>query len=102
MTECLKELHWLAIQQRIDFKILILVFKFLNKETPEYLWELIVKEEQRREGLISGTKDNILEVPTPKEKHLQIGLLAHMDQPCGINYLITYIHVSAWTPSKNH
>ena len=31
-TECLKELHWLPIQQRIDFKILILVFNHsLNK-----------------------------------------------------------------------
>ena len=26
-TECIKELHWLLIQQRIDFKILMLVFK---------------------------------------------------------------------------
>ena len=50
-TEFLKELHWLPIQQRIDFKILILVFKSLNKQTPKYLQELIIKKEQRKEGL---------------------------------------------------
>ena len=54
-TECLKELHWLPIQQRIDFRILVLVFKSLKKQAPKYLQELIVRKEQRREGLRSGT-----------------------------------------------
>ena len=58
-TECLKELHWLTIQQRIDSKILVLVFKSLNKQTPKYLQELIVMKEQRREGLRSSTKHNL-------------------------------------------
>ena len=47
-TECLKELHWLPIQQRIDFKILALTFKSLHKQTPKYLQELVIKKEQRR------------------------------------------------------
>ena len=67
-TECLKELHWLSIEQRIDFKIIVLVFKSLNKQTTKYLQELIVKKEQRREGLRSNTKCNLLEVPTEKNK----------------------------------
>ena len=67
-TGCLKELHWLPIQQRIDFEILILVFKSLNKQTPKYLQELIVKKEQRREGLRSSTRHNLLEVPTTKRE----------------------------------
>ena len=65
-TECLNELHWLAIQQRIDFKIL--VFKSLNKQTPKYLQELIIKKEQRKEGLRLSTKCNLLKVPTTKRK----------------------------------
>ena len=63
-TECLKESYWLPIQQRIDCKILILVFKSLNKKTPKYPQELVVKEEQRKEGLRSSTKHNLLEVTT--------------------------------------
>ena len=67
-TECLKELHWLPIQQRIDFKILVLVFKSLNKQVPKYLQELIVKKEQKREGLRLGAKHNLLEIPITKTK----------------------------------
>ena len=66
--ECFRELHWLPIQQRIDFKILILIFKSFNRQTPKYLQELIIKKEQRREGLRSNTKHNLLEIPTTKRK----------------------------------
>ena len=37
-------------------------------QTQEYLQEVIVKKEQRREGLRSSTKHNLLEVPTTKRK----------------------------------
>ena len=67
-TECLKELHLFPIQQRIDFKILILVFKSLNKQTQKYLQKLIFKKEQRGEGLRSSNKHNLLEVTTTKRK----------------------------------
>ena len=67
-TECLRELHWFPIQQRIDFEILILIFKSLNRQIPEYVQELIIKKEQRREGLRSNTKHNLLEIPTTKRK----------------------------------
>ena len=40
----------------------------MNKQTPKYLQKLIVKKEQRREGLRSNTKDNLLEVPTTQRK----------------------------------
>ena len=70
VTECLKELHSLPIQQRIDFKILIIVFNSLNKQAQKYLQELIVKKEQRREGLGSSTKHNLLENPTKKKENI--------------------------------
>ena len=69
-TECLKELHWLPVQQRINFTILILVFKSLNKQAPKYLQELIVKKDQRREGLRSSTKHNLLEVSNYKKENI--------------------------------
>ena len=36
-TECLCALHWLPIRERIDYKILTLVFKSLNHQAPVYL-----------------------------------------------------------------
>ena len=41
VTCLLKDLHWLPIQQRILFKILLLTFKCLNEEGPQYLRDLL-------------------------------------------------------------
>ena len=41
ITPVLKELHWLPIRKRIDFKILLLVFKALQGEAPQYIKDLI-------------------------------------------------------------
>ena len=38
----LKELHWLPVEQRITFKVLLLTFKALNNLAPPYLRQLIV------------------------------------------------------------
>ena len=35
------ELHWLPVEQRITFKILLFVFKYLNGLAPFYLSDLI-------------------------------------------------------------
>ena len=46
--DALKTLHWLPVKERIDFKILCLVYKCLNKQAPDYLASLLkVKEHQR-------------------------------------------------------
>ena len=37
----LKKLHWLPVQQRIEFKILLIVFKCLNSMGPEYLQSML-------------------------------------------------------------
>lgn len=39
MSPVLKSLHWLPVSFRIDFKIILLVFKSLNGLAPEYLWD---------------------------------------------------------------
>ncbi|XP_072176438.1 uncharacterized protein [Diadema setosum] len=39
-TPLLSTLHWLPIHLRIQFKILLLVFKSLNGSTPSYIFEL--------------------------------------------------------------
>ena len=47
-TPCLKELHWLPIENRINFKIAVLVFKCLHGLAPRYLADLIQRYEPAR------------------------------------------------------
>ena len=41
ITPILKSLHWLPITKRIDFKILVLVYKCLHSMAPSYLKDLL-------------------------------------------------------------
>ena len=41
ITPLLKELHWLPVESRIIFKILLLTFKSLNNMAPQYLSDLV-------------------------------------------------------------
>lgn len=41
MRIVLKKLHWLPMEQRIKFKILLLVFRALDGTAPDYLCELL-------------------------------------------------------------
>ena len=48
ITPVLCQLHWLPIEERIVFKILLLTFKCLNGLAPPYLCDLIAKYVPRR------------------------------------------------------
>ena len=37
----LRDLHWLPVRQRMDFKIILIIFKILNNMAPSYLSSLI-------------------------------------------------------------
>ena len=41
ITPILNELHWLPINKRCQFKILLLTFKLLNGCAPEYLCDML-------------------------------------------------------------
>ena len=66
ITPVLVSLHWLPVQQRIKFKILLFVFKCLHDLAPSYLTELITVKENtcncqlRNEGSLKEdtTKNN--------------------------------------------
>uniref|UniRef100_A0A3P9JXN4 Reverse transcriptase domain-containing protein n=1 Tax=Oryzias latipes TaxID=8090 RepID=A0A3P9JXN4_ORYLA len=66
ITPILKSLHWLPICFRIDFKILLLVFKCLNGLAPSYLSDHLVRYEHSRTLRSSGT--GLLTIPTVKTK----------------------------------
>ena len=57
----LKDLHWLPIRKKVEFKILLLTFEFMQGCAPLYLRELLVKQANAR-TLISNTK-NLLQIP---------------------------------------
>ena len=48
ITPVLRQLHWLPVCKRIDFKILCLTFKALNGEAPGYLRELLTDRKPSR------------------------------------------------------
>ena len=41
MTSILRDLHWLPIPARLEFKILLLTYKCLHNQGPSYLRELL-------------------------------------------------------------
>ena len=62
-TRCLQKLHWLLIQQRIEFKIISLVHKCIHGNAPPYLQRLIQYTKPTRKGLRSEEGTTRLLVP---------------------------------------
>ncbi len=62
----LQTLHWLPVRSRIDYKILLLVFKCLNNLAPQYLSDLLTQYQPVR-SLRSGDQ-HLLVVPQARTK----------------------------------
>ena len=60
-TELLRELHWLPVVNRIDFKVALLTFKAITTQQPAYLWSSLVPYTVMR-GLRSSSQ-HLLTVP---------------------------------------
>ena len=67
ITSHLKELHWLPVQLRIEFKIVTLVHQCLHGVAPVYLSDLIIRRDTGRVTRSSQLAQiaPILEVPPP-------------------------------------
>ena len=63
----LKSLHWLPVSYRIDFKVLLLVYKSLHNRAPEYISDMLRRYTPCRTLRSSGT--NLLEKQVGKRKH---------------------------------
>ena len=63
ITPVLRDLHWLPISCRIQYKLLMLVHKALHGTGPEYLWELLVMSIPGRDGLRSANHQMTLLEP---------------------------------------
>ncbi|KXJ15608.1 hypothetical protein AC249_AIPGENE21209 [Exaiptasia diaphana] len=60
ITPLLKDLHWLPVRQRINYKILLLTFKALHGLTPSYISELISVYKPKR--TLRSSKELLLSV----------------------------------------
>ena len=69
----LQSLHWLPVDSRIKFKIMLYIYKILNNMTPVYLSNCVKVYVPAREGLRSAMDATRLKTPlTHKTDHLVI------------------------------
>ena len=62
-TECLRQLHWLPIEQQIQYKILVITHKSLNRNTPKYIKELIKEKQAPSRPFRSGSSERLPHTP---------------------------------------
>ena len=67
-TECLKQLHWLPIEQWIQHKILVIIHKALNGHVPKYIQELINEKEAPSRELSSRSSGRLLYTPKTRKE----------------------------------
>jgi hypothetical protein len=83
ITQIRKDLHWLPVTQRINFKILTIVYKCLFCDnTPSYLRNMLHLRSSSRD-LRSSQDPILLDIPSTK-KRLVIGHSHHLPPGYGI------------------
>ena len=66
VTPILKELHWLPIEQRVAFKVLLLAYKGLNGLAPKYISDMLVRYTPCR--VLRSSDRHLLNVPKTNKK----------------------------------
>ena len=66
ITPILRSLHWLPVSHRIDFKIMLLVYKSLNGLGPKYISDMLVPYETARS--LRSSEAGLLTVPRVRSK----------------------------------
>ena len=69
ITPVLHTLHWLPIEQRIKYKVLMLVYKAAHQEAPQYLNELISYHTSGRQ--LRSADQKLLHVPFTRSSLVQ-------------------------------
>ena len=67
-TKLRKQLHFLPVAERIDFKVCVLVYKCLNGLAPDYLCDILQKRRKKAKCLRKDSDDLLLETPRSKYK----------------------------------
>ena len=66
ISPLLKNLHWLPIKARIDYKVALLCFKCMNNNAPAYIKDLIVPYTPAR--MLRSSSSNLLSTPRVSSK----------------------------------
>ena len=69
VTLHLKSLHWLPVIQRIDFKVVLLLFNWLERSVPSYLSDQISRYEPLRSLCITNTRPDLIVPRVRTEKY---------------------------------
>ena len=64
ITPILKELHWLPIEQRIEYKIILLTFKAIQGAAPQYICDLLKPHPTPR--TLRSSEANLLAIPSTR------------------------------------
>ena len=67
VTPLLKKLHWLPVEQRIQFKILLTTFKCLNGKGPSYLTDFLIQHTPH--PVLRSSGNSLLTVPRTRLKN---------------------------------
>ena len=65
-TPLLRELQWLPILRRVDFKLLVFTYKAMHNDAPVYLCELVCPYQPTR--TLRSANNNMLEVKCTRTK----------------------------------
>ena len=63
ITPVLKDLHWLTVKCRIEYKILLHVYRCLNGTAPLYLANMLNRQSP---GRTSSSEQHLLDIPRTK------------------------------------
>ena len=89
-------MYWLQIQQWIKFNIFTLVYKYLSKQAPSYLHNLLTVNPISDQSMHSNSKFKQLIVPIMKRRTFAIEASVLWVQNTGMNCLMTYIYYLIW------
>ena len=100
ITPVLKELHWLPVRRRIEFKILLLAYKCLHGTAPSYLRELLKEYVPPR--TLRSTSKNLLCEPRNNMKTYVTDRLVPVPQNYGISSQIIFGQLGVWQSSNDN
>lgn len=69
ITPILKELHWLPVPKRVEFKTLVHTFKALHDQSPKYLKDLLEIHQPKR----TLRSSNSIQLVVPKQRTARFG-----------------------------
>ena len=100
ITAVLHELHWLPVVIRIQYKVLVTVFKAYHSGTPQYLADLIKKHSPVRK-LRSSHNPNLLEEPKYTREKFGSKSFCVAGPRSGTDFLLKSGRLVHWTHSRN-